>query len=39
LLDLYFTVIHDQENSTSEQKQSFLIEQFVKELVDGLPPY
>ena len=41
LLDLYFTLFHDlrDEKSAQYQNQSFMLEQFVRKLVYGLPPY
>lgn len=39
LLDLFYTVFHDYDHQKLEQKQKFMVEQYVKHLVDGLPPY
>jgi hypothetical protein len=38
LIDLYFTMFYDQ-NYMDTKNQTFLLEQFVKQLVDGFPPY
>ena len=38
LVDLYYTVFHDFDCCESQQNQTFLLEQYVKQLVDGMPP-